>query len=281
MRKKILIWAAVCMLLAIGLYVHDWHCAVRPVKRKPADLSFAAQKTVLSSADYRLLFLQTGLGRAAIDDLKAQADSAENLISELQKFQNQLTSPMEYHRRFLFFPITTSELLTNGEGEPQSLVLPPLHAGDILITKSTKTLFYRHGHAALVMNPEAGVIAESMLIGTNSDLFGIEGWLSYPSLLILRPKYAAQETVDRAVTFAREKLLGVPYQLLTGLLQKNKALNDQVNGTQCAHLVWQAYYQAGVSLDSDGSWLVTPHDLAASDELEIVFSYGFGEDGKW
>lgn len=281
MCKKILIWIALCMLLSIGLYVHDWRCAVRPMIREPIDISFAAHKAELTPAEYRLLFLQTGLGRPAIDDLKVQSADEKTMIQELQKFQNQITNRMEYHRSFLFFPFTTAEVLTDKEGEPQSLELPPLHAGDILITKSTKTLLYRHGHAALVMNPDAGVIAESMLIGTDSDLFGIDGWLSYPSLLILRPKYASQEMIEQTVRFAEERLLGVPYRLLTGLLHKDKAFEEKIDGTQCAHLVWQAYYQTGVSLDADGGWLVTPHDLAASDELEIVFAYGFGNEGKW
>lgn len=281
MKKKIAVGLILCLFVVSGLYLYDSRHAVDFVQCEPMDISFAAETAELSPEAYRLLFLQTGLGQTAIEDLRRQSDSDGDFLAMLQKFQAQLQNKRRYRRRFLFFPTTTEEALQNGDGSDCELELPPLRAGDILITKSTKTLLYRHGHAALVLNPTAGTVVEAMMLGTTSDICSVDGWLSYPTVLVLRPKNAAQQTIDAAVSFGKTRLVGVPYRLLTGLLQKDKSEQKAIRGTQCAHLVWQAYYAAGLSLDSDGGWLVTPHDLADSDALEIVFSFGFGENGRW
>ena len=160
-------------------------------------------------------------------------------------------------------------------------MLPPLKAGDILVTKSTKTLMYRHGHAALVLDPEKGETMEALMLGEPSAILDVDNWRSYPTLLVLRPKNLDKETVDGLIRFAREQLLDVPYSLLTGMLQKDKSSMEQIDRTHCAHLVWQAYRQAGMDIDADGGWLVTPHDIADSTAFSVVFSHGFGPDGGW
>lgn len=40
------------------------------------------------------------------------------------------------------------------------------------------------------------------------------------------------------------------------------------------HLVWYAYKQFGLDLDADGSWLVTPRDIAKSDKLVVIEAFG-------
>lgn len=47
-----------------------------------------------------------------------------------------------------------------------------------------------------------------------------------------------------------------------------------LTGTQCAHLVWFAYYRFGYDLDSDGGCIVTPENLYHSDLLELIQVYG-------
>ena len=119
------------------------------------------------------------------------------------------------------------------------------------------------------------------MIGSPSERLSIHNWLSYPTLLILRPKDLTEEDCRKVTEIARMELLDIPYNLLTGVLKKDKSSMETIDGTQCAHLVWQAYYKAGLDLDADKGWLVTPNDIAKSPHLEIVFSYGFGEEGTW
>ena len=75
-----------------------------------------------------------------------------------------------------------------------------------------------------------------------------------------------------------EFVYDIPYGLFTGI--PNKA-PENINKTQCSHLVWYPYFHFGYDLDSDGSWLVTPKDIANSDLLEIVQVYGVNPEEIW
>ncbi len=277
MRKKFLISITFFILILVGITVLDFFHAVNPVRVESVDLSYLAEKETLSKEDYALVFQQTGLAKAGVDTLKAEA---EDFTSELLRFQNQMQEPVSYEQTFMFFPTTTAELLTDSQKGERMLILPPLKAGDILITKSTKTLLYRHGHAALVTDAENGVAVEAFMLGSPSMMTSLDTWRSYATLMILRPK-ADDESVEQAVTFAEEKLIHVPYSLFCGVIKKDKSSMETMDSTHCSHLVWQAYQTVGVDLDSDGGWLVTPCDISASSELELVFSYGFGENAVW
>ena len=276
MRKKIfLIVSGVVLALIIWVFI-DYSLAVNTEIPPFVDLSFVLTKESMTDEEYNLVFDQTGLGRVAIDALKKDESS---FIENVKRFQAQKQKPVRYRQTFLFFPTTTAEELRDETGRKRMLLLPPLEVGDVLITKSTKTLLYRHGHAALVLKPNVSTI-ESMMIGTESDILNVDSWRSYPTLLILRPKNN-RELAKAAVDFAEKKLLGVPYQLLTGVVKKDKSDMETIDGTHCAHLVWQAYQSAGLDIDTDHGWQVTPHDLAKDDVMEVVFSYGFGKTGLW
>ena len=275
MKKKIIFFTSVVVILIVWV-VCDFFAAVNTKSPALQDLSPLFNKTAFTEEDYQLIFKQTGLGRGAVDTLRKEEDFAK----ELKVFQNQKQEPLRYKQTFMFFPTTTAEILKDEQNNPRYLKLPPLKAGEILITKSTRTLLYRHGHAGLVLEPNRSTI-ESLMIGSPSERLSIDNWLSYPTLLILRPKEMSEEDCRKVTEYARANLLGVPYDLLTGILKKDKSAQNTIDGTQCAHLIWQAYYKAGRDLDADKGWLVTPNDIAKSPVLEIVFSYGFGEEGTW
>lgn len=276
MRKKVLLSVILVVFILVGITIFDVFNAANPVRVEPIDLSYLAEKGTFSQEDYALIFLQTGLGKAGIDVLKAES---ENFSDELLRFQEQIQEPFFYEQTFMFFPTTTAELLTDAQENERRLVLPPLKAGDILITKSTKTLLYRHGHAAIVTDAENGIVVEAFMIGSPSMKTSLDAWRSYPTLMILRPK--TEECAESAATFAKTRLIDVPYSLFCGIVKKDKSSMETVDSTHCSHLVWQAYQSAGVDLDGDGGWLVTPCDISASYELELVFSYGFGENAVW
>ncbi len=50
--------------------------------------------------------------------------------------------------------------------------------------------------------------------------------------------------------------------------------DDTIKSSHCSHIVWQAYMAAGCDIDSDKGFVVTPKDIAMSDELKIVQIFG-------
>ena len=76
----------------------------------------------------------------------------------------------------------------------------------------------------------------------------------------------------------KKTILDIPYGLLTGIPNKEP---DTIKKTQCSHLVWYPYKHFGYDIDSDGSWLVTPKDIANSDLFEVVQVYGVNPEEIW
>ncbi len=277
MGKKLFGFIFALFFVLFCIEVYDGIRFADQTKVTYVDLKNVAEKSNLQDEDYDLIFAQTGLGRVAVEDLR----KAENdFYSVLAAFQTQKMCPATYQRCYLFFPTTTADVLRDEAGHNSDLTLPPLQKGDILITKSTKTLLYRHGHAAIITDAENGRAIEAMMLGTVSGRTFVDNWKSYRTLMVLRPK-AEKEQIDNAVSFAERKLLRVPYRLLAGLFGKDQSGRESVTSTHCSHLVWQAYKVAGIDLDADGGWFVSPSDISQSQDVEVVFSYGFGEESKW
>ena len=147
-----------------------------------------------------------------------------------------------------------------------------LQPGDILVTLSTHSLGWRHGHAALVLDEETTL--ESTVWGEDSSLGKTDSWKRYSGFAVLRVK-DAPEMGERVAEYAERELCGVPYHLSAGVLgEKAPDTEAPYFGVQCAYLVWYAWNSFGVDLDSDGGRLVTPADLLLSDKLEVVQLYG-------
>lgn len=164
--------------------------------------------------------------------------------------------------------------------------------GDILISMSTHTLGWRHGHAAIVTDAERGITLEAALWGEPSSEMRMSHWGTYANAVHLRVREdeaeralaacgivraegvtAAAQLGRLAAEFAEKHEKGVNYGLLTGIPQKSP-VPEKLKKTQCAHIVWYAYNHFGIDLDSDGSWLVTPRDIARSDALTAVEKFG-------
>ena len=89
--------------------------------------------------------------------------------------------------------------------------------------------------------------------------------------------------------YAAMRLIDVPYRLLAGTKERSTSrglanveaagteeiLSTALKGTHCAHLVWYAYKQFDIDLDSDGGIIVTPTDIQNSDYLDIIQTYGY------
>lgn len=219
------------------------------------------------------LYLQTGLGRDALDEILSLRE--EEAIGKLKLHQDYYFNPQNILCRKIT-PITGEEKNADEEGKlSPGFEIQQMRTGDIFLSFSTHSLGWRHGHSALVTNGQTGRTLEAVVLGRNSEAQQAEKWTEYPTFLQLRLSDKAleklgisrQEAEDRLAEIGEEKLTDVPYGLLTGMFGKYV---PDIQETQCAHLVWFAYYELGLDIDSDGGWLVTPRDIAESPYFEVV-----------
>lgn len=275
-RKKRLIAGAVILVALAVLWLFLQH--VFPHFSKPffpdypqADLSPVLAQETLAPEDYRLLFAQTGLGPAAVDDLRAQgAEGIERILETQEDFfappgEDSCDRP----------GITTREhRWRNDQGRMvPAAPLAPLREGDIFVSFSTHTAGWSHGHAGLVVDPQLGVSLESVVLGSVSSRQNVEHWPCYTTWMVLRPR-ADDDTRRQVVQLAEEKLTGIPYSLLSGIFGEKFQALDGPHNAHCSYLPWYAWAAAGLDLDGDGGRIVTPRDLSQSPLVDVVQVYG-------
>lgn len=239
-----------------------------------ADLT---KEEYLSAGDYHTVYMQTGLGRPAVDELLRE-NTGDDRVSVFERYQEDFFAPVSYECR-VSAVIVHGENLRNEDGKLlKGFAIPDVRNGDIFITKATHSLGWRHGHAAIVTDAAKGETLEAILLGNPSILQNIEKWRTYPSFIHLRLKDSDNTDAAEIAEFAEENMLGIPYGLLTGIPFKAP---DDIKKTQCSHIVWYPYERFGYDLDSDGFWLVTPKDIANSELLEVVQVYGVDPEAIW
>jgi uncharacterized protein YycO len=242
------------------------------------DIRPILEKEILGDDDYKELFYQTGLGKIAIDELLNTGSSGKEKIL---KFQDNFFTERKIHSE-KFAVIVNHEFLVNDEGKIiYGFDLAPYKNGYVLVTKATHSLGWRHGHAGIITDAGREETLEAVLLGQDSMLQNINKWRCFPSFIMLRLKDAPQEDLDEIAEFAKNNLLNVPYGLTVGLFSRKNPEPGNIKTTQCAHIVWYPFMQFGYDIDSDGSWLVTPKDIANSDLFEIVQIYGVNPDEIW
>ncbi len=237
------------------------------------DLSPILVQETLSRADYETLYAQTGLGPAAVDDLLAQGQAGAQQILDTQNAF--FVPPGEGDCSLL--GITTREHRFRDEDGYLIYAAPlaPLKEGDILISLSTHTAGWTHGHAGLVIDPDPDrpVTVESVVLGSLSDTMNANHWRGYTTMMVLRPK-ADDETRHQVAQIARENLVDIPYSLVSGVFGDKFQPLDGPHDAHCGYLPWYAWMAAGLDLDGDGGRIVAPADLAMSDQVEVVQVYG-------
>jgi uncharacterized protein YycO len=234
-------------------------------------------KDAKSEEGLQALFLQTGLGPDALKEVlagkegevkKALKEHQENFFRQQTLLCRKIT------------PITGEEKNADEEGRiTKGFRIEGMRSGDIFLSFSTHSLGWRHGHSALVTNGNTGRTLEAVVLGRNSEAQRSEKWTEYPTFLQLRISDEAlellgltrQEAEEKLAEVGEEKLTNVPYGLLTGMFGKYV---PDIRETQCSHLVWFAYYELGLDIDSDGGWLVTPRDIAGSPYFDVIQIYG-------
>ncbi len=241
------------------------------------DITGILEKEVLSDNDYKELFYQTGLGKTVVDEILKNGSGKEKILKFQKNFFTEYNMSSEK-----FAVIVNHESLVDKEGKIiYGFDLAPYENGYILITKATHSLGWRHGHAGIVTDAENEETLEAVLLGKDSMLQNINKWRSFPSFIMLKLKDASQEELDKIAEFAKINLLDVPYGLSVGLTSKKNPEPSNITTTQCAHIVWYPFMQFGYDIDSDGTWLVTPKDIANSDLFEVVQIYGVDPDEIW
>jgi len=241
------------------------------------DITGILEKEVLSDDDYKELFYQTGLGKTAVDEILKDKSGKEKILEFQKNFFTEYNISSEK-----FAVIVNHESLVDEKGKIiYGFDLAPYENGYVLITKATHSLGWRHGHAGIITDAENEETLEAVLLGQDSMLQNINKWRSFPSFIMLKLKDASQEELDKIAEFAKINLLDVPYGLSVGLTSKKNPEPSNITTTQCAHIVWYPFMQFGYDIDSDGTWLVTPKDIANSDLFEIVQIYGVDPDEIW
>lgn len=227
----------------------------------------------LSGEDYETLFLQTGLGPAAVDAYLAMGEAG---VQQILQTQEAFFRPPHISCDSLG-PVTWEDHQTDGAGNLiRGFPMAPLEDADALFSFSTHTLGWRHGHAGLVVDAGENATLEAVLIGSDSATVDAGHWSVYATFLHLRLRDITPEQQSEIAAFAKTHLDRIPYHLTSGIFSPAKAQDPESDGlgAQCAYLVWYALYQAGYDTDSDGGRIVTVADLAASPLFEVVQVYG-------
>ncbi len=241
------------------------------------DISSIIEKDNLTEQDYKDLFYQTGLGKTAVDEILKSDGGKLKLIKFQQNFFNDVNVLCEK-----IGIITSQESIVNDEGNPAyGFDLAPFKNGYVLITKATHSIGWRHGHAAIVTDAENNETLEAVILGSKTRFQNINKWRVYPSFIMLKLKDTSQDSLNEIAEFAKKNLNNITYGLTIGLTSKKNPSPKDISSTQCSHLVWYPFMQFGYDTDSDGSWLVTPKDIANSDLFEVVQIYGVNPKEIW
>lgn len=213
--------------------------------------------------DLRTIFLQTGIGENT-----AQKMIDEGRFNEILEAQELFFADDKVVCTPMIKWFTREEHLEN-----EIIPFYDLQPGDVLVTLSTHTWGWRHGHAAIVLDKYRTVESISMLY--NSSKEHTYFWQDYSNFAVLRVKDITPEQGKQVADFCEENLVDKPYSLLAGF-GINKAPDFNSNGfsLHCSYLAWYAWEEFGVDLDSDGGRLVTSYDILHSDKVEIVQLYG-------
>ena len=170
------------------------------------DLSPLLGKNTFTESDYILLFDQTGLTAPLIDEMRTLPDFNEKILLFQENYLKEVPVISEY-----LPPITTSEPL---DSTKSGFELGPYHNGYVLLTKSTYTANWRHGHAGIVIDEVRGVTLEALNPGTYSMEQPISKWQYYPTVKMYRLKNVPQSTLDAIASYAATYLKGLPYNIL-------------------------------------------------------------------
>lgn len=252
-----------CLGAEIAFLVEDnkerWHPSYAMV-----DISGILEKDELDDSDYQTLYGQTGLTRVGVDRALARGQQGKNRILQIQ--EDYFEDYKIEHEKIA--PFTCMDFL-------EKAISPVfLKDGDIVVSACTTISGWRLGHSGLITDGAGARVLHALTYGTVSEEDNISYFTATNAFMILEVDTDKQSEVAK---YAHDNLRNKPYEGTAGLFtDKNK-----IKKTQCAHLVWYAYKQFGIDLDSDGGPIVTPKNIANSPHVRVVQIYGFDPEKLW
>ncbi len=255
-----------CLFLQIGTWsTHKEEGNFVPDYEK-IDISALLDKAELGGEDYDLLYRQTGLTEIGIERELKRGEAGKRKILEIQA---AFFTPREVVRKY----VAAWMCIDVVRGAAPNVTL---ETGDIIVSASTHISSLRIGHTGLVVDGEKGEVLQATAYGENTLIGDVTDFTSRINFLVLRPK-ASAETKQKVAAYAKENLVGIPYDAFAVVITHK----NTIPRTQCAHIVWYAYKQFGVDLVSENKLMILPYDLANSDGVEVVQSFGFDPEKKW
>lgn len=237
------------------------------------DIRALLTKEELTEVEYDTLYRQTGLTKIGIDDMRTSY-SGRSKILDIQ--ENFFRDYEEYSRMFGPFTYTEEIEYDNATELP---VIAELQEGDILVSSSMYFSWWRFGHSALVVDGDGRRILEALEPGYPSEISSVGTFRYRANFILLRPK-VDEEIKAQVAEYAKNELIGLEYDFMVGLFSKKYSGKTPVK-SQCAHIVWLAYKEFGIDLDSNGGKIVTPHDMYKSEYMEVVQVFGLDLDKLW
>ena len=149
------------MILALFLFLYNWVVeAIPQAHTKPQyaqmDIQPLLNQPYLTSNQLIILSSQTGLQPRIIGKFLMQGRQ-----QELLQIQQHYFEPIRIES-LNTTPFTISERLVDEQGRRTiGMPLADLRNGDILITKNSRFLGWRNGHAALVVDAKKGLVLEA------------------------------------------------------------------------------------------------------------------------
>ena len=222
----------------------------------------------LTTEDYEIVMSQTGLGKSAFDSLVFQGR-----MDKIEDYREYYFLDKEFYcyREGVF---ACHESIKDSNDE--FIDNPPfadIRNGDIIVTLSIHSLGWRHGHAAIVVDAEKGLCIQANMVGEKSGYGYVNTWKDFPMVALLRVKDESSEKTEEIAKYAEDNLRGLPYSLFSGIVTGRNS-EKVPYATQCAHLVWYAYYHFGIDISPQGGRIITPYDFLKSEKLEVVQVYG-------
>lgn len=263
-RKFWKTWTIVLLVFPVFLCISTWLLQTKWSHRKKIFVPPYEREILTKNSDYKTFWLQTGLGKSTVERLLAKND-----MVTIRKVQDAFFSRDRVQCISVFGWIVRSDRVEKKETAP----LVDLQPGDILLSFSTHTLGWKHGHAGLVLSEEE--VLECTSLGKKSRIVNINHWRKYSNYIVIRVKGTSREIQEQVANYAKECLLDMPYRLSAGMFgKKARDVSESHFGLQCAYLVWYAWQIVGYDLDGDGGRLVTPNDILESEKIEIIQLYG-------
>lgn len=254
----------VAVFLEIGFNKSENSLFVWSPTYEKIDITSILNKDNLNDDDYDVLYKQTGLTKIGIDRALEKGSTGKTRILTIQEnyFKTHTTNST------IFGPWMCTDYI---DEYVRNIFLED---GDIVVTASTHLGNIRIGHSALVVDGENEKILEAAAYGETSSIGYVDGFDNRINFLVLRPK-ASQELKQEVVEYAKNNLTDIPYTAFAS------SYTDSIKKTQCAHIVWYAYHMFGYELLDIDKLIVMPYDLACSDKVEVVQTFGFDPDILW